>query len=222
MGNSKSKGLGKYYYHNIEKIENLSENDKYFVDLEQRVSLNISLNNIEKNKIYYVELIANIDTEKKSHKSLGLTEKKSGEDNIKFDQFFTIPYFFEKQQNLEFIIYKGNKKEIIETTLGNIIGSIKNTFTRKLKNGLEIQVIGKEIKKSNKLIEFNIKIKSNSINKKIAYSITNLGTTSEPENKKLYESETINIKPNKEMKFNPCLIPFILLNPKKQKKEIIF
>ena len=208
----------KYYFKSAEKGLEENEVDPNLKDLEQRVSLTISLSNIVKNTNYYVELIMYTDSYKKNKKSLGTTEKKSGENNIEFEEFFTLPYYFECQQYLDFIIYYENNSEKIETTLGKIVGSRKHNFERKLENGEEIKIISNEIKKSKKIINFEITIINNSLETDIVYNITNLGTMSEPQNKKLYQSEKKNSISNKEIKYKLCQIPLMLLNSKGKEK----
>ena len=182
--------------------------------MEQRVSLICTLKNLDSSNEFKLELIIYSDTQRKASKSGGFTEKKTknNENNIFFEQFFAMPYFFERQQLLDFKIYNGNHFETIQTSLGSIMGSRKQTLIKKLQDGSDFQVQGREIKKSNKLLTFDINIKGNLIGMGLSYTIVNLGTEKNPVTTKLYDSETLKTK-NNIVTFTQCSIPAMFLNP---------
>jgi hypothetical protein len=88
---------------------------------------------------------------------------------------------------------------------------------KKLSNGSDIYIVGKEIKKSSKLINFEVTLKGNMVGMGLRYTITNLGTENKQCSTKLYDSETININKKSLVKssisFGVCKIPVMFLNP---------
>ena len=109
--------------------------------MEQRVSLNCSIKNKDSTSECRVELLIYSDTQRKASKSGGSTESKSKDlsNNIIFDKFFAIPYYFERQQLLDFRIYSGSSHETIQTSLGSIMGSRKQTLIKKLDDGSDFE-----------------------------------------------------------------------------------
>ena len=221
MGACKTKGIdtgAKYYFNDVQDVINgggrIGGNIDQNIAMEQRVSLICTLKNLDSCNEFKVELIIYSDTQRKASKSGGFTEKKTknNENNIFFEQFFAMPYFFERQQLLDFKIYNGNHFETIQTSLGSIMGSRKQTLIKKLQDGSDFQVQGREIKKSNKLLTFDINIKGNLIGMGLSYTIVNLGTEKNPVTTKLYDSETLKTK-NNIVTFTQCSIPAMFLNP---------
>ena len=237
MGNCKTRKIdngSKYYFNNLDDFSTVNAAAPVDIDkgaMEQRVSLHVSLKSVYSANPYKAELLIYSDTERKFSKSAGFTESKSKkiEDNtITFEQFFAIPYFFEKQQLLDFKIYNnasGNNFETIQTSLGSIMGSRGQTLKKKLKTGEDAFIMGKEIKKSSKLINFEINVKGNMAGMGIRYSVTNLGTENKPTATKIYDSETVKIKKNSVIKnninFSLCQIPVMFLNPSGNANENI-
>ena len=231
MGNCKTRKIdtdSKYYFNDIEDLSTVGidgaipeniDNAK----MEQRVSLTIKIKNVDISSEHKVELITYSDSDRKISKSAGFTENKSKniEDNtINFQQFFAIPYFFEKQQLLDFRVYNNatiNNFETIQTSLGSIMGSRGQTLKKKLSNGSDIFITGNEIKKSNKILNFQISLKGNLLGMGVKYSITNLGTEKKPVTTKLYDSETKKINKNSlnnnDINFDNCKVPVMFLNP---------
>ena len=228
MGACKTKGIdtgAKYYFNDVQDVINgggrIGGNIDQNIAMEQRVSLICTLKNLDSSNEFKVELIIYSDTQRKASKSGGFTEKKTknNENNIFFEQFFAMPYFFERQQLLDFKIYNGNHFETIQTSLGSIMGSRKQTLIKKLQDGSDFQVQGREIKKSNKLLTFDINIKGNLIGMGLSYTIVNLGTEKNPVTTKLYDSETLKTK-NNIVTFTQCSIPAMFLNPTGNAEEI--
>ena len=230
MGNCKTKKINtgsKYYFNEIDDSTIGSANNAIPTNvdnatMEQRVSLTIAIKNVDILTEHKVELLIYNNSDRKFYKSAGFTENKSKniEDNtIEFQQFFAIPYYFEKQQLLDFKVFNNASNmnfETIQTSLGSIMGSRGQTLKKKLNNGSDIYISGKEIKKSNKLIKFEISVKGNMVGMGIKYSIINLGTENKPCNTKLYESETKNISKSSSVNnisYEICKIPVMFLNP---------
>ena len=222
MGACKTHGINtgaKYYFNDVNDAINTGGDmggpsvDKN-MSMEQRVSLICTLKNVDSSNEFKIELILYSDTQRKAWKSGGFTEKRSKDSNnlISFEQFFAMPYFFERQQLLDFKIYNGNHFETIQTSLGSIMGSRKQTLVKKLPDGSDFQVQGREIKRSNKLLTFDINLKGNFVGMGLSYTITNLGTEKNPVATKLYDSETLNTKTNM-ITFSKCSIPVMFLNP---------
>ena len=141
MGACKTQGVNtgqRYYFNEISDVMNGTEmggdNINKAAAMEQRVSLICCLKNIGNSGQYKIELIMYSDPERKASKSAGFTETKQANEtnNISFDKFFAMPYFFEKQQLLDFKIYNGSQSETLQTSLGSIMGRRKQTLIKKL------------------------------------------------------------------------------------------
>ena len=223
MGACKTQGINagqRYYFNTVLDVINGTEmggnNANKAAAMEQRISLICSLKNIGSSGQAKVELIIYSDPQRKAGKSAGFTETKqtSETNNINFDKFFTMPYFFERQQLIDFKITIGSQSEIIQTSLGSIMGRRKQTLTKKLQDGSDFEVKGIEIKKSNKIVGFDINISGNVVGMTISYSITNLGTEMDPTATKLYDSELKTAKQSKNnvLTFIKCNVPIMFLN----------
>ena len=231
MGNCKTKRINtgaKYYFNDVDDLTQIQPGDPAPLNInnasmEQRVSLTIQIKNVDVTSEHKVELLIYNDTERKFSKSAGFTESRAKDltnNIINFQQFFAIPYFFEKQQLLDFRVFTNalnNNFETIQTSLGSIMGSRGQTLKKKLSNGSDIYIVGKEIKKSSKLINFEVTLKGNMVGMGLRYTITNLGTENKQCSTKLYDSETININKKQLVKnsisFGVCKIPVMFLNP---------
>ena len=227
MGACKTRGVNtgaKYYFNDVQDAINgggrIGGNIDQNIAMEQRVSLECTLKNVDSSNLHKVELILYSDTMRKASKSGGFTEQKAKDmsNSIIFEQFFAIPYFFERQQLLDFKVYNGNNFETIETSLGSIMGSRKQTLKKKLQDGSDIEIKGREIKKSNKLLNFDISLRGNLIGMGLSFTITNLGTDQNPVATKLYDSETVTTK-NSNVSFNRCSIPVMFLNTNGKAEE---
>ena len=193
------------------------------VQMEENVSLSIEIKNVDISSEHRVELITKEENKDISRsKSVGFTERKAknpDDNTIIFQQFFTIPYYFEKQQLLEFRVYfNNNENELIQTSLGSIMGGRGQTLKKKLSNGEDIFIKGNELKKSSKEIVLDIKIQGNNlVGTKYRYSVVNKGTDQKPDNKKLYDSEVKGVNKNtfdkNQIVFLSCKIPLMYLNP---------
>ena len=210
----------KYFFNEIQDAIHGGANADINTTMEQRVSLICSLKNLDSNNNFKVELIIYSDTQRKASKSAGFTEDKSKDISnvISFEKFFAIPYFFEKQQLLDFRIYNGSHYETIQTSLGSIMGSRKQTLVKKLPDGSDFQVQGREIKKSSKILNFNISLKGTFTGMGVGYTIINLGTEQNPVSTKLYQSEMKKTKTNI-ITFDQCSIPVMFLNTNGKAEE---
>jgi hypothetical protein len=224
--NEYTKREAKYYFNNVQDEMNNNSNqlgpqNGQNESLNQSVALICTLKNVDTNDIYKVELLKYLDTQRKASKSGGFTEERTKDisNNIYFEQFFVMTYYFEKQQLLDFKVYNGNNFEQIKTSLGSIMGSRKQTLIKKLSDGSDFEIHGKEIKKSNKLLVFNISAKGKFMGKPLRYTITNLGTNEDSVSKKLYDSEVKKAKEN--INFGQCIIPVMLLNTNGKPEENI-
>ena len=141
MGACKTHGINtgaKYYFNNVQEVMNtggrIGVNMDQNIAMEQRVSLICALKNVDSSNEFKIELIIYSDTQRKASKSGGFTEKRLKDMNntISFEQFFAMPYFFERQQLLDFKIFNGSQVETIQTSLGSIMGSRKQTLVKKL------------------------------------------------------------------------------------------
>ena len=218
----------KYYF--TDTI-NKNESGKEIVDIdiskvqmEEVVSLSIEIKNVDISSEHQVELVTKVDNKGMFHnESVRFTERRSRNslDNaIIFEKFFSIPYYFEKQQLLEFRVYfnsNNTNTELIQTSLGTIMGGRGQTLKRKLSNGEDIYIKGNELKKSSKEIVFDISLlRENLSGMKFRYSIFNLGNERKPDNRKLYDSEVQFLGKNTYEKnqviFRSCKIPIMFLN----------
>ena len=218
----------KYYFNDIEEeLTNGIQVDSSPINInnasmEQRVSITISLKNVDMSTEHKVELVCYSDNERKLSNSAGFTEKKSkniSDNSINFEQFFIIPYFFEKQQLLDFkIYYNQNDFETVQTSLGTIMGKRGQTLKKKLNNGEDIYISGKEMKRSNKTINLQVNIQgNNNVKMGLRYSFSNLGTAMNPVNLKLYDSESKSINKSQnnntnDTVFSLCKIPMNVFN----------
>ena len=227
MGACKTHGINtgaKYYFNNVQEVMNtggrIGVNMDQNIAMEQRVSLICALKNVDSSNEFKIELIIYSDTQRKASKSGGFTEKRLKDMNntISFEQFFAMPYFFERQQLLDFKIFNGSQVETIQTSLGSIMGSRKQTLVKKLQDGSDFSVHGREIKKSNKTLNVEISVKGNLIGMGLLYTITNLGTDKNPIATKLYDSETLKTKADN-ISFQRCTIPVMFLNPTGKAEE---
>ena len=191
------------------------------IEMEERVSLTIELKNVDTSNEHRVELIRKTGQGGLYNESVGFTERKTRDMNntIIFQQFFTIPYYFEKQQLLDFKVYYNSnlQPEIISTSLGSIMGGRGQTFKKNLSIGETLFVKGKEHKKSSKKMVFNIELNGNNFTgMKFRYTITDKGTEQNQSNKKIYDSEVKGINKNSYEKnriiFDRCNIPVMYLN----------
>ena len=233
MGACKTQGLNagqRYYFTEVLDVINGTEMGgggtiNKVAAMEQRVNLICSIKNAGTSGQIKIELIIYSDTERKAFRSGGFTETKQiNESNeINFEKFFTLPYFFERQQLLDFKIFNGSNFETIQTSLGSIMGRRKQTLIKKLQDGSDFEVRGMEIKKSNKILTFDVNVSGNLVGRNLSYSITNLGTETNPSTTKLYDSELKKAKEakNRILSFLRCNVPIMFLSTKGKADNIV-
>ena len=179
----------------------------------EKVIITISISNSDSSTEYYIK---SYDIKEKKEHYLIETEKLKGNNEIiQFHSTFILDYYFECEQNLMFKIYINNTENIINTTLGKIIGSIGNCYKEKINENrneiINISGFKNEINNSNGThleISFYI-IKDDNIkgynfkdiNNKFYFKITNKTD--------LYRSEDISDKGT----FFSIKIPLSFLSP---------
>ena len=194
---AKAKGIDDRNY----DVNNFSEED-----CTCNIKLQISLKNLPDEKEYKIELYEYKNLRKLEKKKTGETEsKKPSEDkNIQFEEDIIIPFHFSQNQPLEFNI-KDNPDIIISKSLGEIVGSLRQTYRQNVEKGFSFEVKAILNDELNKEISFNIGIFGNLTGMKIGYSITSLGNQYDPINNLVYESEILDN--NTKIIFNNVLIP---------------
>ena len=213
MGNNsqiKREQIQKYFTDLI--INNSSENTNNLPQNQsEKISLKVSISNIEKNKNYKIQLFTFNDETKIPLSDPEICNEDS-EETVICQTSFIIQYFFEKEQPIliEIIKTQGNLPSLIypvTSTLGCIMGSRKNKLQKKIQGLQEMLIIQAEkMKQSEDVLLLKLEVSGNipavfTKNKnKIIYS---LSTTSS----KIYKSECISDMG----KFEPVKIPIALL-----------
>ena len=193
-----------YYYKEIGE-----NNPDLGKEIKEKVKLNIELKNVQNNSNYTVTFLIYKDKNKETFNREGTTEQQSKDENnnIKFSKFFSMEYYFEKEQPLGFQI---NGAEIIQTTLGSIMGSRGQKLIRKLNNGTELVIQGNKLSNINMNINIEGNISGNGQGMGISYLIKYLGTSTNPSNNSIYRSEITTYLP---ISFRKTVIPSYILAP---------
>ena len=134
-------------------------------------------------------------------------KKSIAKQKIIFEKFFVCDFHFEKQQNLLITLNKNNNQIEINTTLGNIIGSLNGTFIKEIDKDQSLIIKVKKLGNDEDLLNIRINLKNNSdqnffINNKLYYLIT-------CRNNDIYKSAEI----TNTGVFTPIQIPTCLLQP---------
>ena len=182
-------------------VNNFTE-EEYTCNLK----LEISLKNLPDEKEYNVELYEYKNIRKLEKKKIGQTGSKnpSEDKSIQFDEGIIIPFHFSQNQPLEFII-KASPDIIVAKSLGEIVGSLRQTYRQNVEKGISFEVKAILNDELNREISFDIQISGNLTGMKIGYSITSLGNQYDPVNNLVYESEILDN--NSKITFNNALIP---------------
>lgn len=106
-------------------------------NLTQRINLFFKLinQNFPENSFQIKAQLCN-NKQLKSYSDLGTTESKMGEELI-FDKFFSLDYFFEKEQLLKIQIISPEDKNIdylVNTTIGTVMGSKNLSFRKEIRS----------------------------------------------------------------------------------------
>ena len=183
-------------------VDNFSEDESTC-----NLKLEITLKKIQNQRNHTIELYEYKNSRKKEKKKIAQTESKapSIEKNITFEEDIIIPFHFSQNQPLEFIIKDSIDDSVISVTLGQIIGSLRQTYRETLESGMIFEVTAILNDELNKECVFNVEISGALVGMKLGYSITSLGNQYDPVNKLVYESEIL--ENNKLVKFNESVIP---------------
>ena len=194
------------YFNNLNSSEQKQAPKDDLENLNEKVKLEFILENVGQPFSYFIQakLFGSNISDYNSEQKLAHTNNK-----IIFENFFVCDYYFEKEQNIQIIIYKNEKPITINTTLGCIVGSRHNTFIRKYEGNETLVIKAEKMGKNDIFVNIKYEMKENGfdnsnyfINNKLFYVIT-------CKNNKIYSSEAI----NNEGKFNPVEIPACLLEP---------
>ena len=221
MGACKTKSSSslfpQYFFNEINTSINSAE--KTNNEISFKVKLTISINSVTSNNQFKVQLIAFKNSQKKEQSGSFETElgSKNQENMIKFNKFFTMVYYFEKQQPLTFNIYNGTSVLVssVQTSLGTIMGKRQFTLKNKLTTGEEFVITASELKACDKNIEFKARIERQLKGNEIFYTISHLGTLNNPNNSLLYRSESMKFTKDLDLskEFTPCIIPLNIVAP---------
>lgn len=189
---------------NIEEIDNFSEEE-----CTCNLRLEIILEKVSNNNKYWIELYEYKNSRQGNKKKMGETESKSclANKNIRFEKSFIIPFHFSQVQHLDFQINNitDSINYTISKTLGEIVGSLRQTYRKTFGNGIIFEVKAILNDELNKQCSFNIEISGALVGMKIGYLITSLGNQYDPINNLVYESEISSN--NSSITYNESLIP---------------
>ena len=209
MGNQTS---GRKIY--FKEPPNRNENGFKKNKMKEKVIIKISISNSDSLSEYYIKSYEIND--EKVHFLIETEKLKGNNDIIQFHSTFILDYYFECEQNLTFKIYINNIENIINISLGTILGSNGNCYHQKI-NEIRNEIINisafqnSEISYSNGthlqitfyiINDNNIKgFKFTDINNKFYFKITNKTD--------LYRSEDLSDKGT----FHSIKIPLSFLSP---------
>ena len=195
------------YFNEIEEIKEtnnkpLKQSLNYVDNLQEKIKLEFSLRNCDPGTVYSITGLLLEDNQS----DFKTEEKKALNNEINFDKFYICDYYFEKQQNLQIIIYKEENPVTIMTTLASVVGSRLSEFMKQIGNK-EILII-KAVKLGKDKSYVNIKINITNDNEnylkkyKLFFKIN-------ANNTKIYSSEGN----NNSGFFKEINIPSFLLSP---------
>jgi len=168
-----------------------------------------------------VQLILFSDSERKNTLAGGgETESascNSSTNEISFNKFFIVNYFFEKEQPIDFVI-SGSLNGKVSTTLPSILGSRGQTLNKPIEgiSGATLEMKGFSYKNSQSAtLYFKVNLNGKFNSKGLLYTIKSLGNIRKPQNTLLYKSEVMNpkINPTGQITFATSNIPDIYLAP---------
>ena len=196
----------KYFNEIGELYKNLPNNNQNnnLESLNEKIKLEFSLINCTSGSKYSINAIFL----EKEEKDFMTEEKIALNDEIKFDNFYICNYYFEKEQKMQFIIYKEDSLFNQFTTLATIVGSKHSMFVRKYEKDETLIIKAVKLGKGKSYVNINISIKENSPNneylekKKLIFVINS-------NNSKIYSSESI----SREGRYEQIKIPSFLISP---------
>ena len=189
--------------------------------LSEKIQLIVSIKNIKNGCSYQIKLF---DINNNQHIPLNKIFECKTQDNktTYLNTHILIRYFFEREQPLLVEIYRKDseieKKDIVKTTLGNIMGSIKMSLEKKISPSEDEMLVLKAEKLNKKkdgnqdeeeeVINFRFDIVPKDESKKIDFSDIKYKMYYEiySDNRILYRSEC-SIDKGKKGSFNPVKIP---------------
>ena len=202
----------KYYFKQTEYDINSGRED----DMKEKCKLEVKINNISSGNCK-VKLIQYIDNTRKTVLSNeGETETTSADSSsksIKFNKFFILDYYFEKEQYIDFIV-SGAVNGKVSTTLPSIMGARGQKVIKSIEGGEDatLEISGFAYKyKQNSTFYFDVEINGNLNMKGVSYTVKSLGNYTKPVNNILYKSEVLDAKASNFLKFNTAKIPDIYL-----------
>ena len=193
--------------------------EKYFTDCEPLVPSKLS--NTSRIKYEKIKLEFSIQNAKPGSYSLQgkLYDKQvldffsemlqlNTKQQINCSKFLTCDFYFEKEQDIQIIIFKNKKPIPIKTTLGKIIASKNCIYTKKYFQDEILEIKAEKLAKNEKLVDIKFNLKHNSIinffeKNQMYFLITSAN------NKKIYKSAEI----KSDGTFDPIHIPVSLLQP---------
>ena len=210
----KVKLYSEYFFKQIEYDINSGKKD----EMKERCKLEVKINNISSGSCKVILNQYTDKTRKTILKKEGETETASVDsspNSISFNKFFIMDYYFESEQQLDFII-SGTIEGKVSTTLPSIMGSRGQKLIKPIEGeeNAKLEINGYAYKnKETSTFLFNVELNGNFNMKGINYTIIYLGNKSKPHNNKLYRSEVLNPKVNPKLCFAVSRIPDIYLTP---------
>ena len=194
-----------------EEKENRSNDVNNFNDEDCtcNLKLEITLEKVPNGNEYKIELYEYKNYRKEEKRKMCETETKSTlpDKNIQFENEIIIPFHFSQIQPLEFLIKNitNGTNVTISKTLGEIVGSLRQTSRNNFGNGITFEVKAILNDELDKKCTFNIEVSGALTGMKVGYSIISLGNQYDPINKLVYDSEMSSN--NTKIKFNESVIP---------------
>ena len=148
----------------LSPVETMKEENK---ELSEKIQLKVSINKIKSDYTYKIKLF-HIDNYEKISLNEIIDCINIDDETIVLNTPIIIRYYFEKEQPLLIEIIRANSEKPdsykIETTLGHIMGSRKNTLIQKicsLENETEILTLqGEKLRQSEDIVRIKFKINS--------------------------------------------------------------
>ena len=173
--------------------------------LTEKIKLEFSLRNCSSGKIYSINTFF-LEDDKNSFTS---DEKKPNNSEINFDKMFICDYYFEKEQNMQIIMFKEDDPPVtIVTNLAEIVGSKYSVYTKQMESKEMLIIKAVKLGTGKSYVDINISIKNNNPNdnyltkNKLIFEIN-------CKNKKIYSSESVSDEGN----YARINIPSNLLSP---------
>ena len=193
------------YFNNLNSLKKNEAKEDELESLNEKIRLEFALQNVNQGKTYSINATL-LDRNETPYNS---EQKKPHTNNeIIFENFYICDYYFEKEQNIQIIIYKNKNPIKIKTTLGCIIGSRHCTLVKKYDGNETLVIRAEKMGKNDIAVDIKYSIKKNGkdskyfVDNKLIFVIT-------CKDKKIYSSEAI----SNEGLFNTVQIPACLLQP---------